>query len=271
MTIPTAVDGLRTALVTGACSGIGLAMARLLAARGYTLVLVSNRAPELERVAAELHAAHAVEVQAIAQDLATADAADRLVAALDARDLEVDILVNNAGFFFFGQAADADPERARAMLQLHVTTPSLLCTLLGARMRARRRGHVLIVSSISAWRAFPGISYYGSSKAYLRSFARALRSELSVYGVNVTCLAPGATATALYDPSVVPVEKARRFGVMMDADAVAAAGLRAMFQRRAECMPGVVTRLMTTAAVLVPQPLIDWLRRRAPWLRDPPA
>lgn len=269
-TIPPAHDGLRTALVTGACSGIGLAIARLLAAHGYTLVLVSNREAELLRVAAELREAHAIPVHAIAQDLATPDAADTLVATLDARGLEVDILVNNAGFFFFGQAADADPERARAMLQLHVTTPSLLCTLLGARMRARRRGHILIVSSISAVRPFPGISYYGSSKTYLRSFARALRSELAVYGVNVTCLAPGATATALYDPSVVPVDKAKKFGVMMDPEAVAAAGLTAMFRGRAECIPGALTRVMVAAAAIAPQPVIDWLRRRAPWLRDPP-
>lgn len=271
MTIPAAHEGLRTALITGACSGIGLEMARLLAARGYTLVLVSNRELELARVAAELREAHAIPVHMIAQDLATADAADALVADLDARGLEVDILVNNAGFFFFGQAADADLERARAMLQLHVTTPSLLCTHLGARMRARRRGHILIVSSISAVRPFPGISYYGSSKTYLRSFARALRSELAVYGVHVTCLAPGATATGLYDPSVVPVEKARKLGVMMDAEAVAAAGLSAMFRGRAECMPGAVTRVMAAAAAIVPQAVIDFLRRRAPWLRDPPA
>ena len=81
------------------------------------------------------------------------------------------------------------------MLQLHVVTPSLLCSRFARDMRARRSGHILVVSSISAWRDFPGISYYGSSKKYLRGFARALRSELSVYGVNVTCLAPGATAT----------------------------------------------------------------------------
>ncbi|PCC70581.1 hypothetical protein SAMN02745121_05534 [Nannocystis exedens] len=256
-----------TALVTGACSGIGLAIARRLAARGHGLVLVSNREEPLARAAAEIAAAHPVQVQAIAQDLAAPDAAEALVAVLDARGLEIDILVNNAGVFFFGEAVDADPARARAMLQLHVTTPSLLCTLLGARMRARRRGRILLVSSISAWRPFPGISYYASSKAYLRSFAAALRSELAVYGVGVTCLAPGATATGLYDPDVVPVARARRLGVMMDAEVVAEAEVQALLRGDALCVPGLVTRAMTTAAVLTPQPVIDWLRRRAPWLR----
>lgn len=269
MSLRPADDTLRTALVTGACSGIGRAMARLLGAHGYTLALVSNRPEELTRVAGEIRAAYGVDAHPITLDLAQPGAAEALLAEVDARGLSIDILINNAGFFFFGEAADADPERARAMLQLHITTPSLLCTYFAARMRARRRGHILIVSSISAWRAFPGISYYGSSKNYLRTFAQALRSELAVYGVHVTCLAPGATATGLYDPRVVPVETAKRLGIMMDAEEVAEAGLQAMFRGEALCMPGLMTKAMTLAAMLIPQPVIDWLRRHAPWLPQP--
>jgi short-subunit dehydrogenase len=133
-------------------------------------------------------------------------------------------------------------------------------------MRARRRGRILFMASISAWRAFPGIAYYGGSKTYLRSFAAALRSELAPYGVTVTCLAPGATDTGLYDPNVVPIERARRFGVMMDPGRVADSGLRALFAGRAECVPGAFNRLATLAMRLVPQQVIDVVRRRAPWL-----
>jgi len=241
-------------------------MALRLGSLGYALVLVSERADDLTAVAEEIRAAHEVAVHPVVMDLARPEAAEELYAAVRALGVEVDILVNNAGFFFFGEAVDASPERANAMLQLHVVTPSLLCTRFGRDMRTRGRGHVLIVSSISAWRDFPGISYYGSSKKYLRGFARALRSELGVHGVNVTCLAPGATATGLYDPNVVPVERAKRLGIMMDADLVAEAGLRAMFAGRAEHIPGMLTQLMTLGAVLTPQWVIDLIRRRAPWL-----
>jgi len=254
------------ALVTGGCSGIGRAIAAQLGARGYALVLVSHQADALARTAAALHAAHGVDVETIVMDLARPEAAGELHALVRRSGRDVDVLVNNAGMFFFAEAADAAPERANRMLQLHVVTPSLLCTLFGRDMRARQRGHILIVSSISAWRDFPGISYYGSSKKYLRGFARALRSELGVYGVNVTCLAPGATATGLYDPSVVPVDLARRLGIMMDADRVAAAGVRAMLAGRAECTPGVLNRAMRVLAAATPQAVVDFLRRHAPWL-----
>jgi uncharacterized protein len=256
----------RVALITGACSGIGRAFALRLGSLGYELVLVSNRPTELAATTQEISTAHSVTVHTIVSDLARPEAAEELYRDVGGKGLEVDILVSNAGFFFFGEAVDASPGQANAMLQLHVVTPSLLCTCFGRDMRQRGRGHILIVSSISAWRDFPGISYYGASKKYLRGFARALRSEMAVYGVKVTCLAPGPTATNLYDTSAVPVERAKRLGIMMDATTVAESGLRAMFAGRAEHIPGLLARAMVWLSILAPQWTIDLLRRRAPWL-----
>ena len=254
------------ALVTGACSGIGRAFALRLGSLGYELILLSNRPGDLAATAQEIRTASSVVVHTIVSDLARPEAAEEVYRDVRSKGLDVDILISNAGFFFFGEAVDASPCQANAMLQLHVVTPSLLCACFGRDMRARGRGHILIVSSISAWRDFPGISYYGASKKYLRGFARSLRSEMGVYGVKVTCLAPGPTATNLYDTDVVPVERAKRLGIMMDASTVAEAGLRAMFAGRAEHIPGLLARAMTWFSVLVPQWAIDLLRRRAPWL-----
>jgi short-subunit dehydrogenase len=227
---------------------------------------VSENRERLAAIAAEILAANGTLVHPIVCDLARPQAAGELHAAVQTLGVAVDVLVINAGMFFFGEVADADPAKANTLLQLHVVTPSLLCTLFGRDLRARRRGRILLTSSISAWRAFPGIAYYGGSKTYLRAFASALRSELAPYGVTVTCLAPGATDTGLYDPNVVPMERARRFGVMMDPGKVADAGLRAMLAGKAECVPGLFNRLSTIFMVLVPQRLIDVVRRRAPWL-----
>ena len=258
---------LPAAVVTGACSGIGREIARRLASRGeHVLVLVSENRARLEAVAQEIFAAHGTIVHPIVCDLARPEAAGELHAAVRALGVDVDVLVVNAGMYFFGEVADAEPAKANVMLQLHVVTPSLLCTLFARDLRARRRGRIMLTSSISAWRAFPGIAYYGGTKTYLRTFGAALRCELAPYGVTVTTLAPGATDTALYDPSVVDMDRARRFGVMMDAGKVADAGLRAMFAGKAECIPGPFNRLATIAMALVPQFVIDLVRRRAPWL-----
>ncbi len=254
------------AVVTGGCSGIGQGIARCLAARGYELVLVSENGARLGACAGEIRAGHGTRVHPIVCDLARPEAAGELHAAVRALGVEVDVLVVNAGMFFFGEVADADPAQANALLQLHVVTPSLLCTHFARDFRTRRRGRILLTASISAWRAFPGIAYYGGSKTYLRAFATALRSELAPYGVTVTCLAPGATDTGLYDPNVVPVARARRFGVMMDAATVAAAGVDALLAGKAEHVPGVFNRLATLVMRLVPQRAIDMARRRAPWL-----
>ena len=254
------------ALVTGACSGIGRALALRLGSLGYELILVSNRPTELSATAQAIGTEHGVVTHTIVSDLARPEAAQDVVREVSERGLRVDILICNAGCFFFGEAVDADLDRAKEMLELHVVSPSLLCACFGRQMRERERGHILIVSSISAWRDFPGVSYYGASKKYLRGFARALRSELGVYGVGVTCLAPGPTATNLFCGTAVPVRRARSLGIMMEPSAVAESGLRAMFAGRGEHIPGVLAPLMAWLSVLLPQWVVDRVRRRAPWL-----
>lgn len=257
------------ALVTGACSGIGKAIAAELAGRGYTVVLVSHRAEALSTVAADLAAAHGVATHAVPMDLARPQAAAELYEAVRARDLHVDVLVNNAGMFFFGEVAETDPDRIDALLQLHVVTPTLLARRFARDMRDRGRGHVLFVSSMSAWMPYPGIATYAASKRYLLDLARALRSELSPWGVGVTVLAPGATATGFYSEDLIV--RARRYGVMMDAEDVARAGLHAMFRGRFVVVPGLLAKLSTLAAWLAPAWLIHQLRLRVGiGVRTPP-
>lgn len=248
------------ALVTGACSGIGLELARGLAQRGHPLVLVSNREKELLEAAATFRAAHGVEVQTVVSDLARASAAAELYAEVKGRGLEIGILVSNAGMLLFGEVAEADPTRLEALLVLHTVTPTLLARRFGADMRARRSGHLLFVSSISAWRPFPSIAAYGASKRYLLDFAEALRAELIVWGVNVTCLSPGAVATGLYD-SRVNVALAKKLQVMVEPAFVARVALKAMFKRRARVMPGLGAKLMAWGMALCPGWLVSLARR----------
>jgi len=254
------------AVITGACSGIGLDIARTLAGRGWDLCLCSERSDRLSAAADELRTRFGVTVDEAVLDLSVPANAKVLHEIATSHGRPVDTLVCNAGFFFFGEGADVDPARAEAMLHLHVVVPSLLCTYFARDFRELRAGRIMVTSSISAFRDFPGIAHYASSKKYLRAFAASLRCELAVYDVSVTCLLPGATATALYDRAAVPVEFATKLGVMMPSERVAREGVEAMLAGEAECIPGVFNRVVTSSVGLVPQGAIDALRKWGPWL-----
>jgi uncharacterized protein len=249
------------ALLTGACSGIGLEIARDLAKRGYALVLVSNDGVRLDEAARSIAVSGRVPVETIVLDLAAVGAAEALHHDVARRGLDIEILVSNAGMFFYGDVADADPAQIERMMQLHVLTPSLLARRFAPDMRTRRRGYILLVSSISAWRDFPDIACYGASKRYLRSFAVSLRHELAPWGVSVTCLAPGPTATDLYGRTSIPVELAVQLRVMKPPAGVARAGVRAMFAGRRMVIPGLGAKVMTAGMMLLPRGLIQAVHR----------
>jgi short-subunit dehydrogenase len=246
------------ALVTGASSGIGLEIARELAGRGYSLLLVSERGPALGAAVRELAAAHEVQVDPLVMDLARPGAARALYQEVRSRGLQIDVLVSNAGFLMYGDVADIDPERAESMMNLHVVTPSLLAHYFGQDMRARREGHMLFTSSIAAWRSSPGIAYYCSSKRFLMNFARALRAEMSESGVSVTCLAPGAVATPLYDGMGIPLDKAIKAGVMKHPEQIARKAVAAMFRRKAVVVPCLSAKVMAFGTSLTP----SWVLKR---------
>jgi uncharacterized protein len=258
------------ALVTGACSGIGLEIARELARRGHPLVLVSDRGPALCDAADGLGTTYGVATTYISMDLSDPAAASRLYGEVTRRGLQVDILVSNAGILMFGEVVTADPERANTLLQLHVVTPSLLATHFGRDMRARRRGHILFVSSVSAGRALPGIAYYGSSKRYLQSFAASLREELRPWGVTVTCLLPGAVATNLYGQTSAPVQNARKYRVVMDPGDVARTAVKGMLAGKATVVPGLSGKAMNLAMRLTPGFVIRLVRDHSRWMPGPP-
>ena len=244
------------ALVTGASSGIGLEIATLLAERKYNLVLVSNESEDLFKLKNDIYSKYDVKVEALDINLARNEAADEIFNYCEENNIDVEVLVNNAGFFFFGEVAETDLKKAEQKILLHVLTSSLLCTLFAKKMKNTKNGYILSVSSISAYKAFPGIAFYGSTKAYLKYFTRSLRTEMKPYSVHVSCLCPGATLTNLYHPTVVNVGKAKKFGIMMSAGKVAQRGVKGLFSDKAIIIPGFSTRLMLFFTLLMPQFII---------------
>ena len=171
---------------------MGLEYARQLAARGYDLILVSNREDELAVAVDSLSKEYPVKVTTRFQDLATTDAADLLFDWCTAQaGILPDIVINNAGMFFFKELFTEDLPRVQA-------TITRACLLFGNAMKQRGSGRLLIMSSMAARIPAPGITVYSATKAYLKSFGRSLSYEMKPYGVTVTTVCPAAIATPLY-------------------------------------------------------------------------
>lgn len=247
------------ALVTGASSGIGWFISAQLAARSYSIIAVSNQPEKLESLKENLEQNHGVHVIPLNQDLAREDAAKRIFNFCQDQKLEPEILVNNAGMLMFGNILDNEYNTMRSILQLHMTTPALLCRLFAPGMQELGCGYILNVSSISSVMPYPTISVYGPSKTFLRYFTRAIRTELRPVGIHVTCLVPGATDTPLNDPLGGNMSLGRKIGLVKGPDTVARKAVRAMFRKRPICIPGLLNKLIILLLPLVPASFIAFI------------
>jgi short-subunit dehydrogenase len=189
----------KTALVTGASSGIGAVFARQLAALGSNLVLVARREEKLRELAAEISAAHGIRAEVVAQDLARAGAATALKSRLEALGLGVDTLVNNAGFGTYGDLETSGLARLEEEVALNVGAVMTLTRVFLPTMIERREGAIINVGSTAGFQPCPHMAVYGATKAFVLSFSEALWVENRHRGIRVLCLCPGATDTAFFE------------------------------------------------------------------------
>jgi short-subunit dehydrogenase len=242
------------ALVTGASSGIGAALARRIAREGRAVALVARRAERLDAVAREIERDAGVAAHVIACDLAAPGAPAELVAELERRGLAVDWLVNNAGFGTVGRFHALPLERELEELRLNVGVPLELTRRLVPGMVARRRGTVLNVASMAAFAPGPYMATYCATKAFLLSFSESIATELQGTGVRVLCVCPGFTRTEFQQSAHVDTSALPGF-VWMSAEAVADETVRAV-GRGPVLVNGRMNRLTATASRLVPRGLL---------------
>ena len=236
----------RTALVTGASSGIGADMARQLGAAGARVLLVARREDALAEVAQAIRHAGGTAV-VLAADLEPAGAAQALADRLG--DETVDVLVNNAGFGIQGRFLDADPEAVEGMVGLNVAALTGLTRRLLPGMVHRQRGGVLQVASIAAFVATPRFAVYAATKAYVLSLSEALSQEMKGTGVHVSCLCPGPVRTEFADRA--GMADAFFSGAMSSAE-VARQGLAGLAENRRRVVPGWSNKIQTAAVRFVP-------------------
>lgn len=245
------------ALVTGASSGIGAALARELAHHGHDLLVTARRAPELESLAAELRAAGAATT-VLPKDLGAPGAARQLAADIAARGLAVDVLVNNAGFGDVGSFAHEDADRIDAMLELNVAALTALTRAMLPGMLSRNRGRVLLVSSTAAFQPGPNMAVYCASKSYVLSFGEAIARELRGTGVTVTTLCPGATHSGFSEAAgaeTLPLFKSFLVPRMTSAQ-VARAGYRALMRGQPVLITGAVNKIIAYSGRILPRKVV---------------
>jgi short-subunit dehydrogenase len=227
----------RTALVTGASSGIGEALARRLATLGADLVIVARRRERLEALADELRAKQGVKVTVVALDLAAPDAARALFEQTEGAGVAVEVLVNNAGFGTQERFLDIPWERTAEMLQLNVVALTELTWRFGRAMAARGRGFVLNVASVGAYTPTPFYAAYAASKAYVRDMTEAVAWEIAPRGVHALSVCPGVVRTEFQQ-----VAGHRLDGMVartaMSAERCAQLSLDALFDGRRNVVPG---------------------------------
>lgn len=245
------------AIVTGASSGIGEELARQLAARGLSIVLVARRRDRLQKLADDLEREHKVDTLVIETDLANVDACDNLVTATNG--LEIGLLVNNAGFGLKGQFLVLDIEEQRRMIAVNCRAPLELTHAFVPAMVARRRGGVIVVASSAAFQGLPGTAAYSATKAFELLFAEGIREELRPFDIDVLALCPGPTDTegprrTGVDPDKVPIK-------MMTAHDVAKSGIESL-GARAIAIPGFMNRLVYYLVRLLPRALVSRLAGR---------
>ena len=243
-----------TALVTGATGGIGLELARLLAADGFHLILVGRRRDRLEQVAAELGAAHRIEVRIEALDLSEAGAAVRLGSELAPKPGRIDVLINNAGVGLYGPVEAQEPAELDRMVQLNVAALTMLTRLALPGMRERGWGRILNLASVVGFQ--PGAPYmaaYYASKAYVLSFSKGLALELRGSGVSVTALSPGPVETDFDDRAGTGADVPFKRLPKLSAAAVARAGYDGMQRGSMVVIPGLLTKLLSFAGELPPR------------------
>jgi len=237
----------KSAMVTGASSGIGEAYARLLASLGYDLIIVARRKDRLISIARELENKYGVSVTAVQGDLCSENDISAIEEIIRSTD-NLSVLINNAGFGTLGLFVDVDIRKSQSMIDLHVAAPTRLVKAALPGMIARREGRIVNVASASPFLPVSGNVIYNGTKSFLIAFSKSLQLEVKDAEIKVQALCPGFTRTGFHsvdefknvDLSTVP-----EF-LWMSADKVAALSWQALGKKKVVFIPGVITRLTCT-------------------------
>ena len=245
------------ALITGASKGIGRALAIQLAKKGYPVLLVARSADELKALAAEITATYQVQAQWLAIDLSESDAPEQVIKWCTDNSYAVSVLINNAGYGLWGSFETVDIEGQLNVIGLNINTLVKLTHGFIPLLKQQAQAYILNVGSTAAYQAVPTLAVYSATKAFVLSFTRALRYELKGSPISVSCLSPGPTDTDFAHRAGLDAfaDLAAKFN--MQPNEVAVIGLKGLFNKKVEIVPGLLNKISVIGARHLPKALIE--------------
>jgi short-subunit dehydrogenase len=251
------------ALVTGASSGIGLELAKVLAREGHDLVLVARREPELAALGEELRSRYGADATVVTADLAQPEGPQRVFDAVTAAGLGIDVLVNSAGLGGHGRFWQTEPDVEHRTLAVNIVALTELTKLFLPAMVARGNGRVLNVASTAGFQPGPFMATYYASKAYVISFTDAVAEELSGTGVTATALCPGVVPTGFQAAAQMSADlPLLKSPGAKSAEFVAQAAYNGMIRGRRIVIPGGLNKVGAQAVRVSPRRVMTKVVRR---------
>lgn len=252
----------KTILITGASSGIGYELAKIVAQKDFNLVMVARSKDKLEKLAGELQSLYQTETKVIAMDLSEQGAGSLLYEQLKKEKITIDILVNNAGFADFGFFVERDWEKELRMINLNITTLTELTKLFARDMVKRGEGKILNVASTAAFQPGPLMAVYYATKSYVLHFSEALSNELKGSGVSVMALCPGPTSSGFQKTAEMEHSKLMKMLPFVSSEKVARYAYRSLMRNKIVAIPGLINKLGVFSMRLIPRKMAAGVIRK---------
>lgn len=243
----------KTALITGATSGIGYELAYVHAIHGGNLVLVARSKDKLEQLMLNLENKYFINVYIIEKDLSLKDSAKDVYDELIKNNITVDYLINNAGFGDFGFLVNNDWAKLEQMINLNITTLTHLTKLFVPDMIKKGSGKIMNVASTAAFQPGPTMAVYYATKAYVLSFSEAISNEVKNKGITVTTLCPGPTKSGFQEAASMNESRLVKGRILATSKQVAEYGYNAMLKGKSVVIPGILNNLLANSVRFFPR------------------
>jgi uncharacterized protein len=248
-------------LITGASGGIGLEFAKIHSSKGENLILVARNEAKLKEIKAELEKKYKVIIEFLALDLSKTNSAQKVFDFVKEKSLFVSILINNAGFGDFGFFHESNWEKTNEMIQLNITCLTELTHLFSKEMVLHKEGKILNVASVAAFQPGPMMSVYFATKAFVLHFSEAINNELKDFGVSVTALCPGPTASSFFVAADMENAKLIKGKKLPTPREVAEFGSKALMNKKSVAVHGFFNNFLVNLVRFTPRNLVVKITR----------